>query len=96
MATVLVWWLDAADLEVSISAVVPGGSSSGETNMVEKCEAQLVDSLSKGLQVGDCWDVKTCEETRYKLNLLTWYCQVPDLGFNLYRDAQALDTQDGE
>ena len=64
--------------------------------MDEKCEAQLVDSLSKGLQVGDCWDVKTCEQTRYKLKRLTWYCVVPDLGFNLYRDSQALDTQDGE
>ena len=65
-------------------------------NAIEKCEAQLVDSLSKGLQVGDCWDVKTCEQTRYKFKHLTWYCLVPDLGFNLYRDSQALDTQDGE
>ena len=62
-AAVLVWWLVAADEEVSISAVVPGGSSSGEMNAFEKCEAQLVDSLSEGLQVGDCWDVKTCEHT---------------------------------
>ena len=53
----------------------PGGNSSGETNVVEKCEAQLVDSLSKGLLVGDCWDVKAYKQTRYKLKRLTWYCQ---------------------
>ena len=58
----------------------PGGSSSRETNVVEKCETQLVDSLSKGLQVGDCWDVKTCEQTRYKLMHLTWYCLSSRLG----------------
>ncbi|KAL4564723.1 hypothetical protein LXL04_028792 [Taraxacum kok-saghyz] len=59
----------------SISAVIPGGSSSRETNVIEKCEAQLVDSLSKGLQVGDCWDMKTCEQTRYKLKHLKFYSQ---------------------
>ena len=42
----------------------PRLDSSGETNRFEKCEAQFVDSLSKGLQVGDCWDVKTIEQTR--------------------------------
>ena len=50
--------------EDSISVFIPRLDSSGETNMFEKCEAQLVDSLSKGLQVGDCWDVKTIEQTR--------------------------------
>ena len=49
--------------EVCISEDIPRLDSSGETNMFEKCEAQLVDSLSKGLQVGDCWVVKTIEQT---------------------------------
>ena len=78
MAAVFVWRLEAADYEDSISAIIPGGSSSGDTNVIEKCEAQLVDSLSKGFQVGDCWDVKTCEQTRYKLKRSTWYCSVLD------------------
>ena len=50
--------------EVCISEDIPRLDSSVETNRFEKCEAQFVDSLSKGLQVGDCWDVKTIEQTR--------------------------------
>ena len=50
--------------EVCISEDIPRLDSSGETNRFEKCEAHFVDSLSKGLQVGDCWDVKTIEQTR--------------------------------
>ncbi|KAL4565858.1 hypothetical protein LXL04_029964 [Taraxacum kok-saghyz] len=41
-------------------------------------------------------ELMTCEQIRYKFKHLTWYCLVPDLGFNLYRDSQALDTQDRE
>ncbi|KAL4588858.1 hypothetical protein LXL04_001755 [Taraxacum kok-saghyz] len=58
------------------AVVIPKLDSSGETNKFEKCEAQFVDSLSKGLQVGDCWDVKTIERTRLKL-----YHKVPDYNF---------------
>ena len=50
--------------EVCISEDIPRLDSSGETNRFEKCEAQFVDSLSKGLQVGDCWDVNPIEQTR--------------------------------
>ena len=49
--------------EVCISEDIPRLHSIGGTNRFEKCEAQFVDSLSKGLQVGDCWDVKTIEQT---------------------------------
>ncbi|KAL4581270.1 hypothetical protein LXL04_017481 [Taraxacum kok-saghyz] len=67
----MVWrWLDMAVNEVCILEDIPRLDSSGETNRFEKCEAQLVGSLSKGLQVGDCWDVKTIEQTRPHSRLL--------------------------
>ena len=50
--------------EVCISEYIPRLDSIGGTNRFEKCEAQFVDSLSKDLHVGDCWDVKTIEQTR--------------------------------
>ena len=63
--------------EVCFSEDIPILDSSGDTNMFEKCEAQFVDSLSKGLQVGDCWDVKTIEQTRLVSSRLRFNLYIP-------------------